>query len=202
MKFACDKFNTRYSIADERVRGRVLKIRCKACNHVITVREPDVEPPAALDEDDALGGDDDHTRVSMGPPAAAAPAAAATAPAAAGDDDWFVSFDGDQEGPLPLARALDRVRAERPRGKECFCWRAGFFVWLPVEDVPEFAPVLGRPSPPPPPAKPEARPAAKAPLPPAKSPATPAPLTSGKGGQLPPLKSSPLPAMRDRKSVV
>ena len=38
MKFVCDKCNTRYSIADERVHGRVLKIRCKACNHVITVR--------------------------------------------------------------------------------------------------------------------------------------------------------------------
>ena len=196
MKFACDKCNTRYSIADERVHGRVLKIRCKACNHVITVREPDVAPMPAVDEDDPLGGDDEHTRVSMGPPPSSAAAATAppTANAATGDDDWFVSFDGDQEGPLPLARALDRVRAERPHGKECFCWRAGFFVWLPVEDVPEFAPALGRAAPPPPPAKS----AAKAPPPAAKTPAPPT-----KAGTLPPLKSptGPLPAMGAKSST-
>src|SRR5258708_6204228 len=103
MKFACDKCNTRYSIADERVRGRVLKIRCKACNHVITVREEQHDP---LNE--SFAPDNEHTMVSTSPPAAREDAA----------DEWFVSFDGDQEGPLPLLRAIDRVRAERPGGKE------------------------------------------------------------------------------------
>lgn len=145
MKFQCDKCNTRYSIADERVRGRVLKIRCKACNHVITVRE---EHAAADNLESALNsviGDDEHTRVTTMPP-----------PSMDGADEWYVSFDGEQEGPLPLARALDRVRHERPRGKECYCWRGGFFVWLPVEDVPEFAPALVK-APPPVPAKPATR---------------------------------------------
>ncbi|HEY2744993.1 MAG TPA: AgmX/PglI C-terminal domain-containing protein [Polyangia bacterium] len=148
MKFVCDKCNTRYSIADERVHGRVLKIRCKACNNVITVREehhapaPSLAPGVAGDSlEDALQNfqqrDDEQTRVSTSPPAAPE-----------GADDWYVSFDGEQEGPLPLARALDRVRAERPRGKECFCWRGGFFVWLPVEEVPEFAPALVKLPPP------------------------------------------------------
>lgn len=39
MKFLCDRCETRYSIADDRVRGKILKIRCKTCQHVITVRE-------------------------------------------------------------------------------------------------------------------------------------------------------------------
>ncbi|HET9621520.1 MAG TPA: zinc-ribbon domain-containing protein, partial [Kofleriaceae bacterium] len=39
MKFLCDRCNTRYSIGDERVRGKILKIRCKHCSNVITVRE-------------------------------------------------------------------------------------------------------------------------------------------------------------------
>jgi predicted Zn finger-like uncharacterized protein len=145
MKFSCDKCNTRYSIADERVRGRVLKIRCKACNHVITVREGEGSGAHQLGEileagGGPPGGDDEHTRVS---------APVGGLEAGAGPDDWFVSFDGEQEGPLPLPRAIDRVRAERPRGRECYCWRAGFFVWLPVEEVPEFAPALGRSGPPP-----------------------------------------------------
>jgi predicted Zn finger-like uncharacterized protein len=143
MKFVCDKCNTRYSIADERVHGRVLKIRCKACNNVITVREEHAAPaaPAADSLHGALESfqrDEEATRVSSMPPAAEP----------GSPDDWFVSFDGEQEGPLPLARALDRVRVERPRGRECYCWRGGFFVWLPIEEVPEFAPALHKVPPP------------------------------------------------------
>ncbi|RAL21633.1 hypothetical protein DL240_12305 [Lujinxingia litoralis] len=39
MKFYCDSCQTKYSIADEKVRGKVLKVRCKKCSHIITVRE-------------------------------------------------------------------------------------------------------------------------------------------------------------------
>ena len=39
MKFSCERCHTRYSIADERVRGKILKIRCKTCAAVISVRE-------------------------------------------------------------------------------------------------------------------------------------------------------------------
>ncbi|MBI4511258.1 MAG: zinc-ribbon domain-containing protein, partial [Deltaproteobacteria bacterium] len=41
MKFQCNRCQARYSIADEKVRGKVLKIRCKKCSDVITVRETD-----------------------------------------------------------------------------------------------------------------------------------------------------------------
>lgn len=50
MKFSCPKCDTKYSIADEKVRGKVLKIRCKKCENVITLREPapseGQQPPA------------------------------------------------------------------------------------------------------------------------------------------------------------
>ena len=39
MKFICDKCKTKYSIADSKVKGKVLKIRCKNCSNIITVRE-------------------------------------------------------------------------------------------------------------------------------------------------------------------
>src|SRR4051794_38164281 len=127
MKFVCDSCNTKYSIADDRVHGRVLKIRCKTCDHVITVREEMKGAAGSIAE--ALGrnlaeSENEHTVVSMPPPSSPAPAESAA-------DDWYVSFDGEQEGPLPLARALDRVRLERPKGKEAHCWKPGFFVWLP-----------------------------------------------------------------------
>ncbi len=40
MKFICEKCKTKYSIADEKVRRKVLKIRCKNCSNIIVVREP------------------------------------------------------------------------------------------------------------------------------------------------------------------
>jgi predicted Zn finger-like uncharacterized protein len=40
VKFVCEKCNTKYSIADDKVRRKVLKIRCKNCSHIIVVREP------------------------------------------------------------------------------------------------------------------------------------------------------------------
>jgi predicted Zn finger-like uncharacterized protein len=39
VKFLCDLCKTRYSIGDDRVRGKILKIRCKNCTNIITVRE-------------------------------------------------------------------------------------------------------------------------------------------------------------------
>ena len=47
MKFVCDRCQTKYSIADERVRGKVLKVKCKSCANVITVREARRPSPAA-----------------------------------------------------------------------------------------------------------------------------------------------------------
>jgi predicted Zn finger-like uncharacterized protein len=39
MKFSCERCQTRYSIGDEKVRGKVLKIRCKTCGNIVVVRE-------------------------------------------------------------------------------------------------------------------------------------------------------------------
>ncbi|HEY6178213.1 MAG TPA: zinc-ribbon domain-containing protein, partial [Kofleriaceae bacterium] len=47
MKFLCDRCKTRYSIGDDRVRGKILKIRCKNCGNVITVREGMAPEPEA-----------------------------------------------------------------------------------------------------------------------------------------------------------
>ena len=50
MKFVCDRCQTRYSIADEKVRQKILRIRCKTCGNVIVVqggREPVAASSAA-----------------------------------------------------------------------------------------------------------------------------------------------------------
>jgi len=183
MKFVCDKCHTKYSIADERVHGRVLKIRCKSCSNVITVREEHKAAAAAaastaapsstgmrprpmqhtqpidrLIEDSfgnaapapggMFGEEGEHTMISQGPPGDGA--------GPGPSEEWYVSFDGEQEGPMSLEAAHARVRAERPKGREAYCWNPTFFVWKPVEEVAEFAPALGAARLPAPPAIPAA----------------------------------------------
>ncbi|HZS37673.1 MAG TPA: AgmX/PglI C-terminal domain-containing protein [Polyangia bacterium] len=149
MKFVCDSCSTKYSIADERVKGRVLKIRCKTCNHVITVKEDMARPQVAVElkrapnQSHTIGipllGEDANENTVVG----GMPGMVGGAPSPMADpDEWYVSFDGEQEGPLAFDRASERVRVEVGRGKEAHAWRPGFFVWLPIEDVPEFARAL------------------------------------------------------------
>jgi predicted Zn finger-like uncharacterized protein len=38
MKFVCERCQTRYSIADEKVRQKILRIRCKTCGNVIMIQ--------------------------------------------------------------------------------------------------------------------------------------------------------------------
>jgi predicted Zn finger-like uncharacterized protein len=40
MHFVCEQCQTRYVVADEKVRQRILKIRCKTCQGTINIREP------------------------------------------------------------------------------------------------------------------------------------------------------------------
>ncbi|RMH41063.1 MAG: DUF4339 domain-containing protein [Deltaproteobacteria bacterium] len=188
MKFQCDRCKTRYSIADERVRGKILKIRCKNCEAVITVREgmdaPSARRPAVAAKpkadskpvlrgafERAMGGatepgqadfDDDRTVLSDGPPPPQM------------EEEWYVSVDGEQFGPFTLAAARDWVAARDP-GDELYCWSEGFDDWLPTEKVSHFRGLRGRP----PSRAPRARPASPvAPVVPAAQPAetTPKPL--------------------------
>ncbi|MBK9037407.1 MAG: zinc-ribbon domain-containing protein [Myxococcales bacterium] len=135
MKFLCDRCKTRYAIADERVRGKILKIRCKNCSAVITVREGmDDSGPEALrspmpTQPAPIG--------SPPPPPAAAAAPAGAPPPAALDEEWYVSKDGHQEGPFTLTEAQAWVAA-RGGDEDLHCWNEGFDDWLPVEKVSHF----------------------------------------------------------------
>jgi predicted Zn finger-like uncharacterized protein len=151
MKFFCDRCKTRYSIADERVRGKILKIRCKNCANVITVRE-------GMSQDGPVAAADPRPRRTSaapgasltGSPAASRPLEAAFAsamsapaikvPPAAPDaleEEWYVSIDGEQSGPFSLHEAQAWVGARRP-SDELYCWNEGFDDWLPVEKVSHF----------------------------------------------------------------
>jgi predicted Zn finger-like uncharacterized protein len=111
MKIVCDSCGTKYSISDDKVRGKVFKIRCKKCSHIIVVRGTNE----------------------------AAAAAAPTPAAPTGDGGgWHLVVDGDQVG--PVSESDIRARFERGEiNAETFAWKEGFADWLKLSAIPEFA---------------------------------------------------------------
>ncbi|NPC86283.1 hypothetical protein HPC49_49875, partial [Pyxidicoccus fallax] len=82
MNFTCDNCQKRYSIADEKVRGKTVKVRCKNCQNVITVEGPAEEESTRV----VSLADVERIRAqerSLAEPAAASAPAARTAPAPA-----------------------------------------------------------------------------------------------------------------------
>lgn len=112
MKFYCDNCQAKYSIADEKVRGKVLKVRCKKCAFVITVREP--RAPVAQ-----------H---------ATRPAPSATIP-------WYYALNGQTFGPYE-DQDLMRMFESGELGDACYVWNESFTEWLPVRQVSLFVPAL------------------------------------------------------------
>jgi len=108
MKIVCESCGAKYSIADEKVAGKVFKIRCKRCSEVIVVR-----------------GDQEQA------PAEAEPAAGYEA---APDAVWHVVINGDQQGPYTPAQ-LGEMITNGTVDWEAYVWMEGFDNWAPMRDV-------------------------------------------------------------------
>src|SRR4051812_27420553 len=118
MKFVCERCHTRYSIADDKVRQKILKIRCKTCENVITVRDPGAgaEPPP--------------------PPTSPPPTPGRAVPGgAAAAREWFVAVNGEQVGPLTRSDAARRALQTREED-EVYVWKDGLDGWKPPAEIP------------------------------------------------------------------
>ena len=58
---------------------------------------------------------------------------------------WYLSFDGQQQGPMDLSQAIARSR-QNPNG---FAWREGYAQWQPIASITELNPAsaVGMPAP-------------------------------------------------------
>ncbi|WP_224366765.1 AgmX/PglI C-terminal domain-containing protein [Hyalangium versicolor] len=156
MNFSCDKCQRRYSIADEKVRGKTVKIRCKNCQNVISVQGP----PAEMEESTRVVSLADVERIREQEralsAASSAPAAATggnpweeeptrAAPPRPAAAPWFVMVKSKQEGPLDEAglRALADSGAINPRS---FFWQQGMADWKRGADLAELAGVFAAPA--------------------------------------------------------
>ncbi len=116
MKIVCDSCGAKYSIADEKVAGKIFKIRCKKCSSVLEVR---------------------------GDQTGAHPFDEASAPQhQGGEAAWYIVVDGEQKGPLPPIE-LSQLVAKGSIGLSSYVWQEGFDDWKVAGDVPELAQVFG-----------------------------------------------------------
>src|SRR5262245_23701087 len=110
MKIVCDNCATKYSIADDKVRGKVFKIRCKKCSHIIVVRGGE----GGSGEVSAPGGTNgeagNHSKANF----LSTSDSEATTVASHGDSSvWHLVIDREQVGPM----TAEQVRQRFARGE-------------------------------------------------------------------------------------
>lgn len=129
MKIVCDACQAKYSISDDKVQGKVFKIRCKKCSNIIVVRGGGgagaAEPaPAPQQEKDTRVYDYGYEGGDQAP---------------AGDESvWHVVINQDQVGPMTAVEVQQRFSAGEIDA-ETYIWREGFADWLPLAQVDTFA---------------------------------------------------------------
>ncbi|WP_426754196.1 AgmX/PglI C-terminal domain-containing protein [Myxococcus sp. Y35] len=186
MNFTCDNCQKRYSIADEKVRGKTVKVRCKNCQNVITVEGPAEEESTRVVSLADVERIRAQERSLAEPEPSAAPAAVISAPIAPApapktaaaqaalqtpwDDEptraapmkatgspWFVMVRNKQEGPLDEGALRELVATGSVNGRSFF-WQQGMADWKRGSDIPELAGLFEPPpvAEPPPPPPPVA----------------------------------------------
>jgi predicted Zn finger-like uncharacterized protein len=110
MKIQCQSCQAKYTIADEKVLGKVVKIRCKKCSATIVINGNETRP--AEDNQDTNVFDY----------------------AGQANDQWTVNVaDGDQR-----TMTGQEIVAEYRTGvvtDETYCWKDGMADWLPLREI-------------------------------------------------------------------
>ncbi len=170
LNFSCNKCQRRYSIADDKVRGKTVKVRCKNCQNVISVEGPPAEAEESTrvvsladverlrEQDRSLAEEETASPVTQAPAAAASMSwedePTRTMPLRDSRSPWFVMVKSKQEGPLDEG-ALSELVASGAVTARSYFWQQGMPDWKRGQDIPElagfFAPAAPPPAPPPPP---------------------------------------------------
>jgi predicted Zn finger-like uncharacterized protein len=127
MKIVCDACQAKYSISDDKVQGKVFKIRCKKCSNIIVVRggtQAAEAAPAPQEKDTRVYDYGYEGGAGGGAPA--------------DDAVWHLVINQEQVGPMSVADVQQRFAAGEIDA-ETFAWREGFGDWLPLSQVDAFA---------------------------------------------------------------
>lgn len=163
MKITCQSCAAKYTIADEKVAGKTVKIRCKKCGATIVVNGNEAGFQSASDAAAAFGpaagaadappeeeggGGDGQTTVFSGDQGAAAPAGG----------DWTVNVADDDQRTMSSAQIAEAYAAGLVTN-DTYVWRDGMADWSPLSGVPELVSMVSSAAPRPAAGAPAAAPA-------------------------------------------
>jgi predicted Zn finger-like uncharacterized protein len=119
MKITCQSCQSKYNVADEKVQGKIVKIRCRKCGGTIVVNATSTATAAS--------------------PTNGTPAAddAAVSPGALGDgtaDEWHVNVGEGDPRTMALAELVSAYNAGQVTS-ETFVWSDGMTDWKPLAEV-------------------------------------------------------------------
>ncbi len=130
MKISCQSCQAKYTIADEKVLGKIVKIRCKKCGATIVINGSETEGATQAYDANAQQ---------------AAPAAGYDYAASGAGDSWTVNVaDGDQRT-MTTAEIVASYRSNVVTD-ETFCWKEGMGDWLPIREISDLMTALGGPA--------------------------------------------------------
>ncbi len=154
MKITCHSCGAKYAIADDKVRGRRVKVRCKGCRTAIVVDGYTMDADQAAAAADGGMEEDDATRVQ----------ASARDQEGADPNAWSVNLSDTDQRTMTTAEIADYWNSGQ-MPEDAYVWKEGMGDWMPIGDVPELVAAIsagGAPSQPPQ-AYPSASPAQAAP---------------------------------------
>lgn len=145
MNVTCDKCNKRYAIADDKVRGKSVKIRCKQCQNLISVQGPPAQGvgvatiPVSANASATTGAG-----LAVGGATGSSPweeERTRAMPAMDLSPTWFAMVKGKQIGPLTVRDLELRVKSGEV-SLRTYLWKQGMTDWKRASDVPEVSPVF------------------------------------------------------------
>lgn len=167
MKFVCEHCQSKYNIADSRIRNKALKIRCRKCNNIIEIRDPTLPQniggkKVGSDQAASAGAKSSRPGVSVledrfaksfkpsqGPKGTPGlySAVKRSAEALARDEAdlvvWFVAIDNKPVGPLSCKSIHRHQRAKRVVD-DSLVWKEGMPDWMPLRNCKELVGLLAR----------------------------------------------------------
>ncbi len=132
MILTCENCLRRYSIAEEMLRGKAIRLRCKGCQHIMVVPAG----PATSKQSGARGG----TAPRNGAPWHGLSAVASPVETSS---RWFAVITGRQSGPFGLKELEERQKSGEI-GRRTYVWRPGMTDWKRVEELSELSSLFAR----------------------------------------------------------
>ena len=118
MKITCESCGAKYTIADDKVVGRKVKIRCKGCSTPIVVDGQKLGPSGAPPSDSKA-----ETLLPQPPP------------------DWSVNLSETDQRSMTTQQVVEAYQSG-VLTPEAYVWREGMADWIPLLESAELAPLL------------------------------------------------------------